>query len=168
METQLASSVAYEDDYSKEDTSDMVLHEPQLQALQALEQWRDNFSAHLLPSREDTHEEEAGSSGDWDVSSTCTASSYDTASTTPGLLCMPCGMGKTVILSHFLRTSNKFNGHFSSSVVILVSPFRVQAAQLLRRVAPFLPLHSPIIVDSDSASHDYIRNARVITTTDNE
>eukprot|EP00965_Chrysotila_dentata_P063450 2103241-Pleurochrysis_carterae.AAC.1 len=108
METQLASSVAYEDDYSKEDISDMVLHEPQLQALQALEQWSDNFSAHLLPSREDTHEEEEGSSGDWDV--TCTASSYDTASTTPGLLCMPCGMGKTVILSHFLKTSNKFNG----------------------------------------------------------
>eukprot|EP00965_Chrysotila_dentata_P152441 5038308-Pleurochrysis_carterae.AAC.1 len=35
METQLASSVAYEEDYSKEDTSGMVLHEAQLQALQA-------------------------------------------------------------------------------------------------------------------------------------
>eukprot|EP00965_Chrysotila_dentata_P042584 1412491-Pleurochrysis_carterae.AAC.1 len=59
MEKQLASPIAREDDDSQEDPSDMVLHEPQLQALQALEQWSDNFSADVLPSREAMHEEEA-------------------------------------------------------------------------------------------------------------
>eukprot|EP00965_Chrysotila_dentata_P043613 1450210-Pleurochrysis_carterae.AAC.1 len=125
METQLASCVAYEDDDLKEDTSNIVLHEPQLQALQALKQWSDNFSADMMHSEnEDAHEAQAGSSNDWDVTSTCTTSSSDTASTPPGMLCMPCGMGKTVILSHFLKTSNKFNGSVSPSIVILASPFR--------------------------------------------
>eukprot|EP00965_Chrysotila_dentata_P204159 6182161-Pleurochrysis_carterae.AAC.1 len=61
---------------------------------------------------------------------------------------MPCGMGKTRVLSEFLKS--RLVEH-PASVVILVSPFRVQAEQIIERVGnDYLPTHRKIIVDSDT------------------
>ena len=59
-----------------------------------------------------------------------------------GYLSMPCGLGKTVVLGHFLKTCV-----FKS--IVIVSPLRILAKQTLERLAEFLPTHTPMLVDVD-------------------
>jgi hypothetical protein len=55
---------------------------------------------------------------------------------------LPCGLGKTVILGHFLKQCYYKN-------IIIVSPLRILAKQTLERLKAFLPTHTPILVDVD-------------------
>ncbi len=59
-----------------------------------------------------------------------------------GYLSMPCGVGKTIVLGHYLKQC------FFKSIVIL-SPLRILAKQTLERIQVFLPTHTPMLVDVD-------------------
>lgn len=68
-----------------------------------------------------------------------------------GYLSLPCGVGKTVVLGHFLKTCS-----FKS--IVVVSPLRVLAKQTLERLCKFLPNHTPMLVDVDGdLDIDHIR-----------
>jgi superfamily II DNA or RNA helicase len=59
-----------------------------------------------------------------------------------GVVSLPCGVGKTVILGHFLKQCFYKN-------IIIVSPLRILAKQTLERLKAFLPTHTPLLVDVD-------------------
>lgn len=61
------------------------------------------------------------------------------------LVSLPCGMGKTVVLGHHIRTATAYN------LIVVASPLRMHAKQTLRRLLPFLPTDvAVVLVDSDS------------------
>ena len=61
----------------------------------------------------------------------------------PGLLQLPCGIGKTVVAGAYLQTVHH-------KCVVVVSPLLVHAKQTLNRLRPFLPNHKHELVDSDT------------------
>eukprot|EP00965_Chrysotila_dentata_P047923 1589777-Pleurochrysis_carterae.AAC.1 len=76
-----------------EQNGNFVLHQPQLDALKALSQWTDDFDKFSLHTHEG--DEDNNQDADCDEAEAETTTDFSDASTAPGLLCMPCGMGKT-------------------------------------------------------------------------
>ena len=69
-----------------------------------------------------------------------------------GQLSMPCGLGKTTILGHYLKNKNYKH-------IIIASPLRVQTKQMLDRIEKFIPAYYSLLVDSDvggTTDSDYI------------
>ena len=65
------------------------------------------------------------------------------------LLNIPCGMGKTIICAHHLKDANYKN-------ILMASPLKIHAKQLLDRVKQFLPNHKTLLLDSDAGgSRDF-------------
>ena len=56
-------------------------------------------------------------------------------------MCLPCGYGKLVIGCHLAKKYNK---------VIIISPLRVNAKQVLDRIRPYLIGHDLLLLDSDT------------------
>lgn len=75
-----------------------------------------------------------------------------------GALFLPCGMGKTLIVSNYLK-------HMSYKIVFIFSPFKQHAEQNLERVSRFLPEYKKILFDSDKLYED---NYTIITTNINK
>ena len=59
-----------------------------------------------------------------------------------GFISLPCGVGKTLVLGNYVRAT-----HYSR--IILVSPLRILAKQLLERIQYFLPRYSSLLADVD-------------------
>ena len=65
------------------------------------------------------------------------------------LLNIPCGMGKTVICAHHLKDTDY-------KTILMASPLKIHAKQLLDRVKQFLPNHKTLLLDSDTGgSRDF-------------
>jgi superfamily II DNA or RNA helicase len=75
-----------------------------------------------------------------------------------GFVSLPCGVGKTVILGHFLKQCFYKN-------IIIVSPLRILAKQTLERLKAFLPTHTPLLVDVDGdLDNDHMKEGFSKTT----
>ena len=75
---------------------------------------------------------------------------YQTGWSGPQKLKLPCGMGKTLVTSHFLQQA-------APDCIIIVSPLCIHAMQAFHRVSRFMPDHEHILVDSDHgavSAHD--------------
>eukprot|EP00965_Chrysotila_dentata_P073894 2440622-Pleurochrysis_carterae.AAC.1 len=135
-------------------TKEPPLYPPQVEALEAIKKWYDQ-PYHAAGQHETSQTLPAGKSTTGDATPACDS---------PALLSMPCGMGKTRVLSEFLKS--RLVAH-STSVVILVSPFRVQAEQIIERVGSpeYLKNHRKIIVDSDAQQESEVKNGKTLRTT---
>ena len=61
-----------------------------------------------------------------------------------GILSMPCGIGKTFVLSKYLQLHNH-------NKIIILSPLKIQVSQMFDRVYPFIHEHyETLIIDSDT------------------
>jgi hypothetical protein len=62
------------------------------------------------------------------------------------LLHMPCGTGKTLVAAHVLR-------RIAAARVVVAAPLRSLVDQLWLRLAPFLPDHTALLVDTDGTTN---------------
>ena len=122
---------------------DLPLRAPQRDALAAI---RQHFSQQTgIPGTDSTDDTpDTDSTADTpDTDSTSEdLSNASTSLQTASLVQLPCGVGKTALAGHYLRETQP-------DCIILVSPLRAHAKQMLKRITEFLPHYDLLLVDSD-------------------